>query len=881
MRHLLFRPTAFSVSVEVRPLAFHPLLTLQRDHGSRRFAGLACYPPLRISLYGRSASSIHPQNAATVFCQIRAQSSTDAAHLDLDLDLFRSHYGLQKSGTENFDEILYQADVTGETLQYDRLVDQPQYRKDFRLWVTLLRTRLRLHGLAGVWDIWKGLRLRRIDLPTVGEEADQIWPAIVSAAIQHEALKEVWLYIQKLYKRSGRRYELLYVQIIGFFVRQDREPSALMWHRRFRSIDLPVEGSLSRLVDEAVRSPGRLRILAALYDDSNDRTLYDKMITTLCEQGNYREAMVWHDRLISKNDMPSSATIADPLRRHLALSGETEKLRHLTSTLVSSGVSFAGSIPKALKQNTKISRVIMSKLLGEIHGVKPKIISDEFCARSFATRAFPVELVIRGLTAFGVENIGPLALREMVLRCSTTKEIKDHYATFRTLGVKIQECTYTDLIHRLVYENKADMLKSMVASDMHPDVYDDGRVQKQILGSAINSQDWAQVHRSLTILTASDAHQRTHAWNILLRGYMDARDWEKITAVHNDMMVLQILMEPTTIRNSFFSLLRPRNAGKRPVSLSHHFDDLSFLVRLWLQSLRCGGDIPAQAWRQVHTYFGMEGRFVELEKLSVWLAMHYSRKTEPGALVREQSVVDEDALLGPNPKQELRPSLRLARFLDDTDKGTPLRTIFTVQRQSAIVAWGFKTVTQHVRGDQQCKHQQPGRLESAYQEYLSQGEPAFQRFPHWARGVALLMELRSHGVPVHAATVRKACRQRLIIMFGKGRSSRKENREMQSTDMALLRQMVLFLNVLWGPGLFPHGGYTEVEREGFDSRAAMGDQMFEHLLGLHVRKAGWPIRVRRFTPLGSPTRKAFARDEVMIRKYIPRRREGVKTNISV
>ena len=65
---------------------------------------------------------------------------------------------------------------------------------------------------------------------------------------------------------------------------------------------------------------------------------------------------------------------------------------------------------------------------------------------------------------------------------------------------------------------------------------------------------------------------------------------------------------------------------------------------------------------------------------------------------------------------------------------------------------------------------------------------------------------RSYGVQVRIETIRQVCRQRLLILWGSGRSNDRENRiahEAVKNNANLLRRMVLVLHKLCDSKLFP------------------------------------------------------------------------------
>lgn len=738
-----------------------------------------------------------------------AERSDNEPHAALTLS---STYRTKTGERDTFERLRYEAAVTDPADHGARLVDHEQFRTEFGLWTQLLNTRLRLDGLNGAWDIWQGLRQRDIDLPTSGIEADQLWSTFVPAGIQQNRLVDIYEHAHHLYTRTTQRYVQLYELVMRHILIFD-VTKARHWHKKLLDIDLPSPDGLAQLVETATSDPDALRAFKSIYVSSNDQRVYDKMITALCEQEQFREAATWHDLCVSRSDFPSSAAIADPLRRHLALANEDGPAKGITRGLLKSGVSFAYSINGKFRDNTKISRAIMNEKMGEIHGVKPKVISDEFSARSLATKAFSVDFVVRGLTAFGLQFVGPLALRQIALRSATEDEFEKHLAVLARCGAKVESCVFSDLVMRLARDRNRDQLDLILDSDMHPDAFEDRRLQERLVGSSIKLNDWAQLYRSLIILAASSPNPRSHAWNVLIRAYMDDQNWKAIKLVFEDMLADGIKVTPKTLRHSFFALLRPRRQpGKRP-PLSHDpFDSLRFLTSIWMRSVRSGCNITAKSWSEVHTYYGLYNRLGDVENLSLWLASHYSQRTTT-------ALGDLEAPISDIP-QTHNSSQRARRWGPRSQSCAPglhpLGQLFDKERQSAIIHWSFKALGRPLPKAQielmaQADRYWGGSPQAS--ELPPSSGPWLAKqvaLPVWARGVSLLLKLRALGVRVNTPTVRKVVKMRLMVIWGPGKSTDKENRIAQETyrhNTGMLLRMIKKLHEMWNYKLFPDLGH--------------------------------------------------------------------------
>lgn len=106
--------------------------------------------------------------------------------------------------------------------------------------------------------------------------------------------------------------------------------------------------------------------------------------------------------------------------------------------------------------------------------------------------------------------------------------------------------------------------------------------------------------------------------------------------------------------------------------------------------------------------------------------------------------------------------------------------------QAAIVAWGFRT-----RVSQQRKWM------------VTQGGPYESMIP-WVRGLVLLRELEKNGVHLSVAWIRRACRHRLAVLYGRhGLVNRRMNRMLRHENPYSVVRVLEDINLAWGePSLF-------------------------------------------------------------------------------
>lgn len=671
------------------------------------------------------------------------------------------------------------------------LVNQTYYRHDVVVWAALLRHCSRVKGAAGVLNIWEGMRKRNVRLPVEGELAVELWRLVIEAAHEGDGVNAVLDYVVHSYRETRRTHADVYPLLIGPLLRTSPQN---VWplHRRLKEIGLPQPGTLKLLVKDASSSGKGLQIFERLYKDSNDATLYDAMIMTLCNEQRYLEAVYWHDLLTSRGDYPSSTEVTEPLRAHLKLKKRIHRrshsghLAHAALTLPSYHSRFVSERPEA---PSTLSRFFMNKVLGEKHGISQKYISDSTCAKALATRAFSVDFVTRSLSAFGVESIGPLALRELGLRSEHDSSLITHIKLLSTLNIKIDDCVYSQLILKLASDEKSELLKVLLASDQHPEVFEDHDLQDRLLTQHIRNEDWSQVHIALLALTHGHSCPEHHAYNILLRARVDTGNLDLIQSLMDEMIQNGVRISTKSIRYAFFQLVPSRRPGQRPIVQENKNDGLDNFIALLVRMMRQGHPVNLAVWKQPLVYLGLERRIHDVEILSIWLLLVYSKQ------------------------------------LPAEERADMYKALFPLNLQKAIATWGFQSVVKPGPAPELSRLLTPALLSSSFEtsqtsspttqrstinfERTSKSDPAhifhevaMQKFfsgrRPWTRGIALLRLLKDFGVEVDADAVRKVCLQWCRQLFGNRVSARRFNRLARRTNRASLLTFMKSVSIAWG-----------------------------------------------------------------------------------
>lgn len=729
------------------------------------------------------------------------------------------HRGLEGEGrlgdTATFEVLRYQADVTNPEKRGQLLVDKQEHKDNLGLWIELLHFRQRLDGSDGVLDVWQGMQERNVDIPTTGEDADILWPALLIAMLEGKKLEvgtsgwDPYAYILDLKARTGHHYDGVHTILVGSSFRTNhRKVQAL--HKNFLEADLVPADALKRVVADAVKSTTQaeaFKVFRKLYRKSSERNLYDVCLTAALdmEKGisristsktsrDYKPhslSLEWHRFLLSHGDGPSQAMFArsDVQRLFDMDKGRSLPMKHTKKGAVKvlpavSSISATAEVPTQVY--APITRASMSSLVGDVHGIKAKEISDTFVAKMFATRAFPMDLVIHGLSFFSVDNVGPVALRELATRAGSPIELCNKLNELRGMRIAITDTAYTRLLRHLATEGQTEMYHALLSSDQHPEAYADTVTQENLLTSFLEAGNLTQAHLTLTCLSLSESVSQAAAWNRVVQHYLSTHQHTLVAQTIQQMQRQKLPLARTTMMYLHRYLLPVRRVRKRPVESQRPkqtrppFDALNFVTQCAMYTENTAREqclilarVAPYMWRELLKRYGMTHRWPQFERLVLWLVDSF------GGRPRRITVAD--------PSGRRRSNLRRYPLL-------PL--IFDQQMQQAIFTWGFRSAA--VRD---CLCSPPVPTSSEPSAHVPDGEPSEGTL--WYQGLQLLLHLRSFGVPVSTKTIQQAMKVRMWILFGPAHSQLPFNEMLRRRNRLSLAQYIRTANEIWPGGLFP------------------------------------------------------------------------------
>ena len=610
--------------------------------------------------------------------------------------------------------------------------------------------------------MWNHIRDKKIVLPVNGPNAVECWQHIYQLSFKHpEVMEEMWDYCQWEKTRAWRKEPpFLYYILVSYWMRADPS-TALLWHNRLKNYYSPSLEQIRSIFLAIASNEAAVEVFKDIYKAMPYRTLYATIVPRLCADGSFDLAAGWHKLLLDLNDSPTDSLAAKPLLDRLAAQGKLETLQDIATSLEQTGLRVAGVNPTP-PANDLLPRQDMNMKHGETNDISPKSPSDSFCARLFATRFFSVSLVASGLKAVGANVLGPLALREVANRALIGDSIdiqvlKNDLEVIEEANISFSQSKFTRLVLDLASKGDTQLLYDIIRCDLHPDAFDDWKLQEALLVRYTSEGDEIQIRRTLeVILLGCFQHRRPlYTWNAILRCHITRRSWHDIDRTLEDMRENHIKV--LQITSSYMrTMLNKRNRGHAP----QFGNELVSIIGFWKNVVRTGGHVTPSTWIELLKRLGMLQRWTEMESLTTWLAQWYSSADFRSA---------QGLFLKNSP--DLSPGiLEMIDSAVTQEWNRLLSEIFSPAMQGAIIVWGSRA-------------------------YRSKQHVTF------SRGLRLLVKLKKLNVPISESHVRKVCKQRLLMTFNTAVSNRPINR-MLKQDILTLRSCLINMEQAWDGHLF-------------------------------------------------------------------------------
>jgi hypothetical protein len=652
-------------------------------------------------------------------------------------------------------------------------------------WAESLASQERQAGLDGVMAVWKLRKQAHYNLPCdTTSHAEHLWgtfvkhPQLVEEVIEHAAY---------LLKETKKTYPGLYFQIMSHWLPRNAT-KALGYHHLLRA-KLDLKAIPLRSIAQQGKfafGPAAYEVLMEVYKGRRRRDLYDDVVPALIEKGHVHLARRWHKLCTSCGDMPSEAVAKHPVV--LVFTAETS---------IRAGDKSASKKPT--QQGDRYDKELMQRLLGR--DTAPVRFDDSFCARMFATRTFPPESVIKGLAMVGVNEIGPQAVLAMASRTEPLVDLPTRFEELRAHGIALQGCVYSLAIEKFAKERWWNLVRSMLDSDQHPDVFGDAQVQRKLLDFYLDQEDHMQARRTLAILTLFHKDSSQESWNLLLQFQIRRTGPKHVTEVLQDMRVRGVMVTTESIA-AIKSLLRRRQYGRKPTTVENGYDDLRFVTRIFMNILEFGmAPIPPRVWRELIRRLGMTGRLRELRRLLLWLLCWYA----PRSSYQFATLPDSPFRTRATEKLQVQFAERNHYFhfpgttLQRERTSHPIRQLIPPALQQALIVWGFRAgLLPNAHLEQSLLG--PTLSKKHYRRRLLQRQ--ILKRESWSTGLRTVVLLRDLGVRIHYHTVVKALQMQFTVLFGRGRSRKWENRIMEDVNPIPYANYVREVNHIWGSQLF-------------------------------------------------------------------------------
>ncbi|KAH8153176.1 uncharacterized protein LAJ45_02763 [Morchella importuna] len=667
----------------------------------------------------------------------------------------------------SFSQLLDESSVAPpESLGKNRLVDTAEYCTNIKLWQILLKFRRRLYEDAGVREIWDGLRLRRMDLPTEGASADELWDVFLRSAARDDAFMDVvWGYIQELDTRAGRAWNGVYDAVVGRYLVTD-PVKARKWH--YNLCKRHASRSLPELFAEVLAlNPDAhpyLRIIHAT--TKKPAGVYTTMIPSLCKLALHPEAVRWHQHCLSFDDLPEDTSAADELVSWVARYGTINELHQLMYSFVKMNVPMRESTLTSIILARPDKMEALRFILARSNEFDTKAMGDHFWAQVISKHNIDKEDVYRYLCTFAV---GLTVGRHTVEAAAKRFDIAEDKAVWllTEIGIKILE---GDLMPLDVSEDEPE--QSPMYRD--PTAYRHPRNMAELskaLQSLIKAKDWQSFDELLSRPLPGPPDAALS--NVLLQSDLSRGRLQEALHRFEQMRLSSTLISTPSIQLLISTLLRPRRRGHYPNVQPWYIEDDTFLVMGLLFSLLRSEvtKVEPHLWEEIFKRLGMMRRLEDIETLAFALLDWYHPTRAPDTRRRYATAITPPPRPRPQTVAELVADAPAAQKkltpirpteVADISRHNPLRIIFDHHFFQSIVEWGFLTYRVYNPEKMPLIPRPPSafvrRLPKRYKEWNS-------CVPVFTWGIELARRLREEGVYVDPRVIQRALRVRLAPVF--------------------------------------------------------------------------------------------------------------------
>jgi hypothetical protein len=576
-------------------------------------------------------------------------------------------------------------------------------------------------------------------------------------------------------------------------------------------------------------------ILKTLCTLSSHRGLYDRLIPYLVEAGEMVVARRWHSFLAARNDLPTTLAARSFLRHVDGYFPEsridpTESgfAKAVLPTQLQPLPAF-GQVPLGAPEQGEQShdlRHAVNRAYGTVFGITEKTYNDTLGAKWFATKWVPLDIAVEFVRVLGVTEIGPLSLQSIAIRERQPGPLLQRIEQLKGMGISVGSSNYARAIQSFVLANDEESLVELLYSDMHPDVFDDARIQEDIMHMAHLTGNWSRARLVSAVQLAASQDAVTVLSNQMLQGHLRNYHHKEVLLTLDEMRARGVELSPSSAKDISTFICR----STRPFGWNLSSAEFGFLISLCQRAMAMGFPPATMAFRRILLRLGLQGKFGDLERLSMDILQYYYYYSRQQNLERPTAHVHNVDL--PLSLQEVssgRIYHKLPAGLSLNMPHHPIHKIFFKGFQMRLVRWTFRRAFFR-RGNK---------------PYAK--EPLLPAHFGWARGIRLLALLRERGVHVDTLVVRKAIVLRLTEMFWDGLAARsRQASKAKALNRMKLEEAKALCDEAWGSYLLPPVGELKAMIESFAARTVHKQKQNMERIAARNKRHGSRFQGTRF-----------------------------------
>lgn len=350
--------------------------------------------------------------------------------------------------------------------------------------------------------------------------------------------------------------------------------------------------------------------------------IWSTLVPRIVQTGRFEDALHTHLHLLRLGDGPSTFNDVKPFLLHFAETGQDPM--SFLSQLKAAGYGFGvqgqlvyeTSSPHYFSPNSQsVSDVPTARMQGT------NKISDGFAATAFATRGLPFEFLMNSLQALGLTEIGPRSIRTIGVAAGDLDTLRERLTLLSDSGIDTGGSSYSRIVQKLCASRSHFLLKQVLDTDMHHDVFEDRYLQQRLLISNVRKSNWRQVNLLTLMLNQGNIHQLQQlASSSLLRSFLQDKKQRRAYA----RLISQSTSLPTTAQFYIIDeMIREMRTDRvRKVARSRQRAQAEHVLSLMQQLCTAGGHFDPFHWRHVMSRLGSTGPVRTVLALLQWLAQH-------------------------------------------------------------------------------------------------------------------------------------------------------------------------------------------------------------------------------------------------------------------